>query len=315
MAVDPGLSADPCIYMEAVAGDGGVHNASGVWWLSPDIVLTGATSGPDKADPGANNTVDVTFHYKNNCQLRNGRDSITIELWVANPSLAMAPNNAASTTYISSIGMLIPTPGGTATYQVTWNPPTGLPATDPQAPGHKCLIARSYPDWMTPSSTAFFCPDDQHVAQRNICIVPCGGPGAARRPGPCGQQISSLNLLAKPALLDFRAVVDLKPEKHVLETVMRAVKGTKGFQRLAAAPPKAISLQLKDGRRKLTVSPRAPKGTFRGTLKAEPNEAFTLVLMADLAGAKLGDAFIIHVTQAAADGPPHGGLTVVMVAV
>src|SRR3982751_1575870 len=37
MANDPGLSGDTCIFMEAVTGDGGVHNSSGVWWLSPDI--------------------------------------------------------------------------------------------------------------------------------------------------------------------------------------------------------------------------------------------------------------------------------------
>jgi hypothetical protein len=316
MATDPGLSGDTCIFMEAVAGDGGTHNATSVWWLSPDIDLTGPVSGADKADPGMANTVDVTFHLKGgNCTLSSGPESITIELWGANPSLAMAPNNPASTFHIDSIGMPIPAPGASSTFQFIWTPPSGVTAPDPRAPGHKCLIARSYPDPLTPSANGFFSPGDQHVAQHNICIVPCGGPGAARRPGPCGTTITSVNPLAETAVLDIRAVFDKKPDKHVREVVLRALRKTKGYARLSEAPPRDISLQIKDGRRKLTVAPKRPKGTFRGTVKADPQEVFTLAFTADLTGASLGDAFIIHVTQAAVDGPPHGGLTVVMVAV
>src|SRR6266545_6453759 len=56
MANDPGLAADTLTYMEAVSGDGGIHDAAGVWWLSPDIQLIGSVSGMDKADPGVDNT-------------------------------------------------------------------------------------------------------------------------------------------------------------------------------------------------------------------------------------------------------------------
>src|SRR6185503_8189461 len=63
MAKDPGLSADTCLFMESTSGDGGVHNAN-VWWLSPDIVLTGPVSGADKADPGQINSVDITIRRK-----------------------------------------------------------------------------------------------------------------------------------------------------------------------------------------------------------------------------------------------------------
>ena len=62
MAIDSALAADTCTYMEAVAGDGGVHDPAGVWWLSPDIQLIGSASGADKADPGVDNTIDVTLH-------------------------------------------------------------------------------------------------------------------------------------------------------------------------------------------------------------------------------------------------------------
>ena len=50
MASDPALANDSCTYMEAVSGDGGVHNAAGVWWLSPDIKLVGPASGIERVD-------------------------------------------------------------------------------------------------------------------------------------------------------------------------------------------------------------------------------------------------------------------------
>ncbi len=66
--------------MEAVTSDGGNHTAS-VWWLSPDIILNGLISGPDKADPGIVNPVQVRFHRKgaeSNC-IFPGSESITVQ--------------------------------------------------------------------------------------------------------------------------------------------------------------------------------------------------------------------------------------------
>ena len=99
MPNDPGLAGDTCFYMEAVSGDGGTHDPAGTWWLSPDIQLTGPVSGPDNADPGQVNPVVVKFHRRaanSDCQT-TGDESIAVQLWVGNPSLAMAPNNQAST--------------------------------------------------------------------------------------------------------------------------------------------------------------------------------------------------------------------------
>src|SRR5215831_11891304 len=194
MANDPGLVADAATYLQAIAGDNGVHNVNGVWWLSPDIQLNGPVSGPDKADPGVANTIDVTIHASATAAPFPGTESITIELYVANPSLVMAPNNAQSTAHIDSVGLPVPAPGGSATNQFVWTPPQGVPAGDPQAPGHKCLIAHAYDDPLTPSQQDFFLPQDPHVAQHNICIVPCGGPGAARKPSKgCGTSVTTVN--------------------------------------------------------------------------------------------------------------------------
>ena len=241
MANDPKLAADTCIYIEAVSGDGGAHNSSGVWWLSPDIKLTGPTSGLDKADPGQINIVDVTFHRKDassNCTTP-GDESVTIELWVGNPSLAMSPSDPASTTKIQSIGSpSFPAPGASDTEIIDWTPPSGLPSTDPQSSGHKCLIARCYPQSLTPDPDNFFVPDDPHVAQHNICIVPCSGKKAPKH-GLCRLEVSTLNLnFSQEETITLRAVADLRPEGFVRRVVLERLERVEGFRRLATAAPR-----------------------------------------------------------------------------
>ena len=94
--IDSGLAADTCTFMEAVPGDGGAHDANGVWWISPDIALKGATSGLDHVDDGQDNAVTVKFHRQAvNC-VSLGDESITIQLWAGNPSLVMSPREPAS---------------------------------------------------------------------------------------------------------------------------------------------------------------------------------------------------------------------------
>lgn len=108
MPNDPGFANDTCIFVEAVTGDGGVHNPNDIWWLSPDISLVGPVSGPDKADPGQINPIQLKFHRKSgNCNFP-GDESLTVQLWVANPSLVMAPNNPASAALVGFIGSPVP---------------------------------------------------------------------------------------------------------------------------------------------------------------------------------------------------------------
>jgi hypothetical protein len=64
MPNDPGLTGDSCIFMEAIPGDGGNQNPNDVWWLSPDIILTGPVSGLDRADAGQSNEIKIKFHRK-----------------------------------------------------------------------------------------------------------------------------------------------------------------------------------------------------------------------------------------------------------
>lgn len=327
MATDPNLSTDTCIYIESVAGDGGTHQTGGVWWLSPDIKLTGATSGADKADPGATNTVEVFAHMRSGeCQLPPATESISVEIWAANPSLVMTPDNPASAVKIGGLGMPPPAPGSAASVQIDWVPPAGLPPEDPQGPGHKCLIARCYPEALTPSKEEFYVPEDQHVAQRNICVVPCGAPGAARVPGPCGLEVTTVNPRRERQAVTLRAEFDAKPAKHVREVVFERLRLTDGFVRLAEEPPRGFRLRLRDFPK--AEFSRGARGGCLGQLlglKGQPGfEAYVTLapkqftrfdFKADLTGSPLGDAYIFHLTQVGADGRTQGGLTVVMLAV
>lgn len=331
MPNDPGLNADRCIFMEAIQGDGGVHNTNDPWWLSPDIKLTGPVSGLDKADPGQDNTVEVRFHMQaailNQCILPAGTESISAEFWVGNPSLAMTPDNPASTTRIDGIGSPIPADGASVTKTFVWNPPAGLDPADPQSPGHKCLIARCYPDPLIPSTTGFFAPDDPHVAQHNICIVPCGGPGAARRPGPCGFEVATANPdRERPQTATLRAVVDLHPSRFVQKVVLERLKGTQGFKRLATRPPQGFRFELRDfpgaqvtdntklGCLGLLLGGKDRRG-YDAQIELKPGQFTRFSFIADLTGAELGDAYIFHLRQIGADKRDQGGLTIVMVAV
>ena len=320
MANDPGLAGDTCIFMEAISGDGGTHNPNGTWWLSPDIALVGPISGPDKADPGQVNPVQVNFHRKSaasNCVF-SGAESITVELWVGNPSLAMTPDNPASTFHILSIGSALPAEGASGGQAINWTPPQGLPASDPQSSGHKCLIARCYPDNLTASAKDFFVPGDQHVAQHNICIVPCGGPGAARRPGPCGFTVATVNPSKKKAqIVTLRAAFELKPNDFVRKTVLSRAKSVRGFSELATAPPRAFRFELRDFPR-AEISDHSHGGdhpTFEARVELAPAQLTHIKFVADLSGAHLGAGYIFHLTQTGADGHPQGGLTLVMVSV
>ncbi len=325
MPNDPNLSGDTCIFMEAAAGDGGSHTAN-VFWLSPDITLTGPVSGPDKADPGQVNPVSVKFHRKgdeSNCVFP-GAESITVELWAGNPSIAMSPNNAASTSLIQLIGTALPAPGASGGQVIDWTPPSGVPDDHPESPGHKCLIARCYPDNLTPSAQNFHVPDDQHVAQRNICIVPCDGPGAAKRPGPCGFTVNTINPnVEKPDKVTLRAVVDLHPDKFVKDTVLHTLRRFSSFKRLATRAPQRFAFELREFP-DAEINDRTRLGclgilgggqrSYSAAFVLGPAQLIKVGFQADLQGATFGDAYIFHLTQFGSDHRPQGGLTLVMVA-
>jgi hypothetical protein len=345
MPNDPGLAADGCIFLEAIPGDGGVHPATG-WWLSPDIELTGPTSGPDKADPGMANTVKVRVHQKDkSCSLPTGTGAILIELYVGNPSLVMKPNDACSTRLISTVAATgLPAPGTSPQTTITWTPPVSpAPPTGctshPENPGHKCLIARCYPDTLSPDPAQFYLPDDQHYAQRNVCIVPCEGGGgemgaAARAANGCTFNVSTANLSdEQPAAATIQVIADLQPTQHVLEALTPGLRRVPGFKRVSTQPPQGFNLRLPDfpdaivrddtrigclGRLLSFLFPplrRKFQPKYEADIKLKPKQFATFTFASDLSGSQRGDAHIFHLMQIGSDQRVQGGLTLAMVVV
>jgi hypothetical protein len=316
---------DTCLYMEAVPGDAGAHSAAGQWWLSDDVKITGpdtmgrATPGPNQNTPLAN-TIQVRVHKKDGCQVSS--NVVLVDVYAGDPALAMTPSfgvakltNAANrpnatidltTTTVGPSGTVLP---------ITWNLP--LFTSGPESPGHKCLIARIYPDSETPSSATFNLPLDQHVVQHNICIIPCGS--------PCGQQVQTTNLnRGKSERVVIRAVADLEPSERVLRAIRPRLEAALSFKRLNTneSPPfrlefaKTPNLQTINS----TGKPSSPgkygrlkTPNFEAHLKLKAAQTAKFRFTTDLGRAKVGDAFVYHLTHIGANGSVQGGLTIAAV--
>jgi hypothetical protein len=322
MPNDPSLSADTCIFVEAIPGDGGAHNGAGTWWLSPEISL----SGPS----GQNNTATVRLHRKaagSGCSTPFS-ESVTVELWAAGPSLAMVPNNRVSARNVQNIGTPFPAEGATVTQTMVLNPPLGFDPSDPQNPRDVCLVARCYPDSLTPSAQNFFAPFDPHVAQHNLCLVRSGTGiivNPAVLPGTQSIQVATVNLdPANSQDVTLRAVVDLKPSAFVQRVVTARLHNTHGSVRMGTAPPRSFKFVLPDFPNALVTDHSRPgsPGTLLGQpqsyqakIKLTAGQLTKFTFTASLSVAQPGDAYIFHLRQIGSDNRDQGGLTVLMVAV
>jgi len=324
MANDPGLSNDTCIFLEAVTGDGGNQNVNDIWWLSPDIKLVGPVSGPDKADAGQINPITVNFHRKaasSNC-IFPGDESVTIEVWVANPSLVMSPGVRQSSARVGFIGSFLPTEGGTRTQQIDWDVPAVSHPNDPQNPGHKCVVARVYPSSGVGSSTSFFVPGDQHVAQHNLCVVK-----APRKPFKF--DINTVGF--GPRQLPFkqlpnaklRAVLDLHPKRFVTGAVAGQLNSIAGFQGLITSALSGgfgfdlTSLQatniINHSHAPFTPPLGSANPSFEARVVLEPGHVTSIRFLADLQGLPANHACIFHIIQTSLTDVVQGGLTLVIV--
>ena len=317
MATDPGFSSDTCIFMEAVSGDGGMHDSTATWWLSPDISLKGPNSGVDTADPGLVNKISILFRRKgatSGCSFP-GAESITVEAWVANPSLAMVPSNSNSCRRVGFIGSPLPFPGATGIQPIDWTPRIGLPASDPESGGQKCLIARAYPDNLSPSSIQFFVPDDQHVVQHNLFVVTCPASSSV-----CSFKVFTVNPLARANVLKIklRAQFDANPTEFVRKTVLHRVQSIPGFHQLATQPPASLGFDLSGlpalGLIPQQIGPTTTTSTVSDTQLNLAGQLISFTFFAKLSHAS-GLAHIFHLTQRGPDDKAQGGLTVVMIRV
>ncbi len=322
MPNDPGLAGDTCIFMEAIPGDGGNQNASDVWWLSPDITFTGHTAGLENADAGPNKIL-VRFHRKpaGTCNFP-GDESVTVETWVANPSLVMAPQAHGSAARVGFIGSPLPAEGGSHTQQIDWTPPPvsfpTLPGENPQKQGPKCLVALCYPDSLTPSTTKFFVPGDQHAAQHNLSVVSTTDTKVTFKINTFNPTPPPPGLVA-PVGAKLRAVLDLAPTTFVKKMVLTRLIPLPGFQQLRATPlPLGFGFDLTGLQATQVVDNSHPTGTglpphpasFEALVQL-PATLTQITFVANLKGAQPGEACIFHLTQTFKD-LPQGGLTLVL---
>ena len=124
----------------------------------------------------------------------------------------------------------------------------------------------------------------------------------------------------KAETVSLRAVADLRPNAFVRGVVLPRLKNVAGFRRLATTPPAGgFRLESADWRGADVSDRTRRKGvsqpSYRASVKLARGRFITFTFVADLSGARLGDAYIFHLTQTGADRRPQGGLTIVMVAV
>jgi len=322
MPSDPGLAGDTCIFMEAITGDGGNQNPNDVWWLSPDITLKGPVSGFETADQGVNK-ISIKFHRKpaGNCTFP-GDESITVQAWVANPSLVMSPHGRGSAARVGFIGSPLPAEGATQTQQIDWIPPAvnlPTPAENPQKAGPKCLVAICYPDSLSPSTTAFFVPGDQHVAQHNLSVVKTTSTRVAFIVNTFDPTAGSANVVT-PTPVKLRAVMDLAPTAFVKKMVLSRLQPLPEFQQLRTTGlPNGFGFDLtglqatdivdhSHGSGGLTPPSQGP--SFEAKVQI-PGTLTKVTFAADLKGTQPGQASVFHLTQTRKN-VAQGGLTLVL---
>jgi hypothetical protein len=221
------------------------------FWLSKDIILTSSSNEPDIANVGQNNTVTVLVRKESNFP---GTQFVTTQLWVANPSLNIAPNvNAVEVqpTGALSVSAFQPhpqaDPGQTiAEFKWNWTAQESLSNSVPTDPDpnklHRCLIARTYPSDLTPPETKFCVVEDRHLAQRNITIIKL--PGIIRRLSFPIQTISQSTEVIQSATI--RTIADRVPTSAVIEAILPSLQQVEGFRQFAQVAPKGFGLQIAD---------------------------------------------------------------------
>ena len=331
MALDTGIN-DPsnCYFMN----DSSIppHSGTGQWWLSPDVIMSGAD--PSTATPGVGGAVTSLVTVRNNnCTLDPG-DTVRFDLFVCTPSLNIAPFPPDA--FVATTDAVV----------AAFGSPTSVPWTvtgsssDPAGPGHKCLIARCYPflgpggkgSTPDPANLSPYLPQDPHYAQHNLTVVAVSSGGMHKIPIKTGNQRLQSQLVL------VHAVADIQPSRTTLAAITPSLRATSGFKQIATQPLRNVSINLES----LAVKPGGglfhqiqasihpmlasslatvenrfvtahPTGVLQ-KVQIGPKAFTTFDLTVDLSGAKAGDAHIYHLTQTTAQGQPDGGLTVVVVA-
>jgi hypothetical protein len=338
--------SDVSVFVEDKAGDLGAAG-SNPFWLSPDVDIP---AHPGEATQGSND-VRIRVHAHEEPIVD---ELIAAEVYIGQPGFVLSPTtgtkridpgnlrfrpaNVAGTQPVAN------TPGSTLTF--AWTPSST--ASQPDGPGHRCLILRAFPVSVTPPSSAFDVPNEQHEAQRNIEILAttkrmakpggkqgAGTPGDPRRHDKDGLWWEDLLTLAVGRRRGKRYVVwafDPDPSREVVGGLRKGLAAAKarGFSK---EPPATVELGAVEQRfepidplkllrnRSFARQSGLGRGVFQedlllaaGSVELGPRSPTHLLLGFDHSNLRAGTAVVLHGAQFDARGRPEGGMTVVAVA-
>lgn len=324
MATDPNLTSDTCIFMTP----GATH-----WWLSEDVKLAAASG---VAVSGTKNDVNITVRRKTNCTMPADTDFVKVDLYVCNPTASPLTTTSPNVKKIlDATGVpseilvdinLLPA-GGDFSQTVKWDlPPLSGTSHPAETAGHKCLIARAYPNPLTGGTNIgeyAAPPHDQHYGQRNICVQTCSS--------PCGVDVWTENENKERRLeVTFEVFLDTNPSQETLEVALPLLNEVPGFKRVVTTvPAKGFGLEFPDfPDAKKTDNTRAGclsiftkkfgsgEAGFRPSFSADvvlpPSKTSVYRFATDLDGATPGDAYIFHLNHIE-KGNVLSGLTLLMV--
>jgi hypothetical protein len=304
MANDPGLVSDSCIFIEAIRGDGGVHAGAGVWWLSPDITVSGTSTPSGFVDSGPVRVKIRRRPASSNCQFQ-GDESATVQLWAAKPSLVVAPDLRGSAQLLQSIGTPMPAEGGSQIQEIAL--PTGEPRT---------LVARCYSESRSPSSTDFFLPGDQHVALRNLFVITTSSTQVTFKFNTLNPELQ----LTPVQKVKLKAVLDLAPDtlvKNAIPSRLQSVSLKLRTEPLVGG----FRIDLTGFATSNVVNPSGPIGvisplsgspTFAADVELLARQVVQLTFSASLQRVAVGELCIFHLTQTSLSNESQGGLTLMV---
>ncbi|HEX8745013.1 MAG TPA: hypothetical protein VF712_17950 [Thermoleophilaceae bacterium] len=333
---------DVSVFVEDNAGDLGAPTVAGPWWLSPDVDIP---AHPGEATPGANQ-VRIRVHVQEEPILE---EKIVAEVYAGDPSLVMSPtagtrridpgNLRFRPAGVAGSEPVADLAGGTLTFD--WTPSSV--ATDPDGPGHKCLVVRAFPESVTPPTTSFDVPNEQHEAQHNIDILETTTKSGSKGSGTKGDPLDpdELTGLWKEKILTRaigkrgpRIVVwafDPNPDEQ-LERLVRKYVGRRKFLGFSAEPPrefaiepgrtgKQISVGTLLNKRRFVRRALIGKGLFAkkrllgaATVELGPRRTTELAVAFDHSNLRSRTAVVLHGAQWDATGRPEGGITIVALA-